>query len=508
MRILPVVLLLACAGAAAAATAPAVLSGTITADAEQFGASVDVHGSTLVVGVPNADVGASPYQGRVYVYELTGGAWILQTELTAPDGTDYDQFGYDVAVSGDVIVAGSEEAPVGPHSSRGAAYVFHRNAGGPGVWGMVKKLVAPEAVGNIAEYGHSVAADGDLIVVGAPKAYSAGRVFVYARDAGGADNWGELADMGIDISDTNAEVGYAVAVQGDVVVAGALRRDANPGQYDNTGAVYVYQRDAGGTDAFGQVARVQPQDAPLYNMLFGSAVSLDAGRLVVGAFGYSAPGSGWGKTYVYDMGAGPDAWTEVAAFQPADGNDYMYSGHAVASLAGNVYTGAGGHDGERGKAYRLQDDAVALAWGEAEAYTASDGAPGDFFAHDVAAQGEWIVIGANQADGGQGAVYVFPAPTVTSAVAAAPAAGVRLLGNHPNPFNPSTEIRFALDRAGPVRLSVHDLRGRAVEVLVDGELSAGDHAVTWAPRDLPSGTYAYRVTAGGAAATGTLLLAK
>jgi len=49
-----------------------------------------------------------------------------------------------------------------------------------------------------------------------------------------------------------------------------------------------------------------------------------------------------------------------------------------------------------------------------------------------------------------------------------------------------------LDRAAPVSLVIYDLAGRAVARLVDGELAAGRHLVTWQPRALPSGTYINR----------------
>lgn len=74
------------------------------------------------------------------------------------------------------------------------------------------------------------------------------------------------------------------------------------------------------------------------------------------------------------------------------------------------------------------------------------------------------------------------------------AGGPRLLQNSPNPFNPSTEIAFTLDRAGPVRLVVYDARGREVARLVDGELASGTHVRTFGGRGLASGVYLYRLS--------------
>jgi len=56
---------------------------------------------------------------------------------------------------------------------------------------------------------------------------------------------------------------------------------------------------------------------------------------------------------------------------------------------------------------------------------------------------------------------------------------VRLLQNSPNPFNPSTTVRFALGRPGSVDLSVYDVQGRLVATLARGWFPSGEHGVTW-----------------------------
>ena len=80
--------------------------------------------------------------------------------------------------------------------------------------------------------------------------------------------------------------------------------------------------------------------------------------------------------------------------------------------------------------------------------------------------------------------------------------------NYPNPFNPATTIVFALPRAAQAVLSVYDVLGRRVAVLVDGVLAAGAYRVAFDARGLPSGVYHYRLQAEGAAQTRAMLLAK
>jgi len=74
--------------------------------------------------------------------------------------------------------------------------------------------------------------------------------------------------------------------------------------------------------------------------------------------------------------------------------------------------------------------------------------------------------------------------------------------NRPNPFNPSTEIRFSLAKQGDVTVKVYDVNGRLVRTLVAGVLPAGPHAVTWKGDDdrgarAASGLYFCRLQAPG-----------
>jgi hypothetical protein len=88
------------------------------------------------------------------------------------------------------------------------------------------------------------------------------------------------------------------------------------------------------------------------------------------------------------------------------------------------------------------------------------------------------------------------------------AGAVTLHRNEPNPFNPATVISFSLPRAGRVSLAVHDLRGRLVSRLVDSDLAAGDHEVTFRGDDLASGIYTYALDVDGSRQVGRMTLLK
>ncbi len=94
-----------------------------------------------------------------------------------------------------------------------------------------------------------------------------------------------------------------------------------------------------------------------------------------------------------------------------------------------------------------------------------------------------------------------------------PSADVVLHAPMPNPFNPSTMIRFDLPVAGGVRLRVHDVAGRLVRTLLDADFPAGSHEAAWDGRDeagraLASGSYFARLSAGGRTRTVRLALVR
>jgi hypothetical protein len=85
---------------------------------------------------------------------------------------------------------------------------------------------------------------------------------------------------------------------------------------------------------------------------------------------------------------------------------------------------------------------------------------------------------------------------------------MELAQNFPNPFNPSTVIGFNLQSSHVTSLTVYDMLGREVAVLVNGSMPAGAHSVTFDASGLSSGTYIYRLEAGGQVLTRRMTLVK
>ncbi len=138
---------------------------------DKFGGSVALHNGTLVVGaVGKADAGS--LSGAAYIYRRDAAGVIVETKVTAGDDAMFDQFGHSVAISGTMIVVGAPFKDDGGTSS-GAAYIYEPDGAGNLT---EQALTASDAVA-FGQFGFSVAISGTTAVVGAPG--NAGAVYVY-----------------------------------------------------------------------------------------------------------------------------------------------------------------------------------------------------------------------------------------------------------------------------------------------------------------------------------------
>ena len=377
-----------------------------------FGWSAAVSGDTAVVGAWTEDAGGSN-AGAAYVFQRDQGGpgnWGEVKKLTASDAQAGDWFGHSVAISGNTAVVGAMKEDAGGNNA-GAAYVFQREEGGANNWGEMKKLTASDAQPD-DHFGFSVAVSGDTVVVGAVfgegAGIEAGDAYIFQRDQDGQDNWGEVAKLTPSDAGAAGRFGNSVAISGDIAFVGAHAED------DWAGAAYVFRRDQGGVNNWGEVKKVTASDAEALDQ-FGWSVAVSGETAVVGAVWEDAAGSQAGAAYVFgrDQG-GSDNWGEMKKLTASDAQADGWFGHSVAVNGNTVVVGAVGEfflGSDVGAAYVFgRDQGSQDNWGEVAKLTASVAAGGDAFGYSVAVSGDTAVVGAYQEDaGGQdaGAVYVF-----------------------------------------------------------------------------------------------------
>ncbi|MCF8259653.1 MAG: serine hydrolase [Melioribacteraceae bacterium] len=141
-----------------------------------------------------------------------------------------------------------------------------------------------------------------------------------------------------------------------------------------------------------------------------------------------------------------------------------------------------------------------------------------FVYHDVASKSTFSVL-VNQRDLDQHSMMLIMGfiktlkdymPTSTGSKATK-SDSFQLNQNWPNPFNPSTNISFTLEKADVIQLNIYSILGEIVKTLVDGELSAGKHSYLWDGKNdsgmaVTSGTYIYHLIAGQVSGSKQMLL--
>ena len=267
--------------------------------------------------------------------------------LVASDAAPGDSFGSGVAISGDTAVVGA--AGVKPS---GAAYVFER-APGSDTWIETAKLTA----GDIDEFGFSVSIDHDLIVVGAVGG-DQGAAYLFGRDQGAAGAWGLIAELTPtdDSRDRVAAFGVAVSISGETVVVGAsLSRVASlpgAGGVIGPGAAYIFEKDQTGSGAWTEVARLVgdpcvsstclPYDT--YYDLFGYSVDISGETVVVGAIqpGVEVNYFATGAAYVFARDPASSQWAKVTTLDlPQHGWDQADPSRVAISGDTAIVSGAG-----------------------------------------------------------------------------------------------------------------------------------------------------------------------
>ncbi|MCP3904824.1 MAG: hypothetical protein GY715_14450, partial [Planctomycetes bacterium] len=223
-------------------------------------------------------------------------------KLTADDAAPSARFGFSVAVSGNTTIVGAYyDDDAGSES--GSAYVFERGHGGTGNWGQVAKITADDAAAG-DHFGVSVSISGDTAIVGATwdddAGSNSGSAYVFERDQGGTGNWGQVAKLTADDAADGDSFG-TVSVSGDTAIVGATMHD-HTGRI-HAGAAYVFERDHGGPDNWGQVTKITADDAATGDA-FGT-VSLSGDTAIVGAHGDDhAGGLNAGAAYVFERDHG------------------------------------------------------------------------------------------------------------------------------------------------------------------------------------------------------------
>jgi hypothetical protein len=370
------------------------------------GTSVAISGNVVAVGAPYGEV--------VSVYMMPSSGWGNMVEtatLTASDGSPGGLFGNSVAIDGNTIIVGD---PYAAPNQSGAVYVFVEPAGGwKGKLTQTAKLSTSEAA-KYGAVGWSVAISGSTIVAGAPYLLNeVGEAFVYTEPAAGWANATETAKLSPSDGQANEEFGISVSASGNAVVVGSPYEAIGANQAQ--GGAYVYVEPASGWRNATQSAKLTASDGQQYDD-FATSVSMIGQTIASGAVGanlaqgavyiFVEPSGGWiNATQSAKLtAAGGNQGDELGASVAAS-NNFVVAGAPWFSHSANDLTSPFFHEGTD---YIFAKPATGWASGTQSAMvTGSDARLGAYLGSSVAINGNIVVSGALFNNYNLGAAYVF-----------------------------------------------------------------------------------------------------
>lgn len=321
------------------------LTASDAASGDSFGAAVSVSGDLAVIGARRDDDGGTD-TGSAYVFRYVGSTWVQQAKLTASDKADYDKFGGAVAVSGDLIVIGCwENDDAGANS--GSAYIFEKPVSGWANMTETAKLTASDAAQG-DRFGFGVSVSGDWVMIGATMDDDTGSVYAFKKPPGGWVNMTETDKFSASDGAANDAFGGSVSVSGTQVVVGAI---ADDDRGSDSGSAYVFAYNG---STWVQQAKLVACDGA-YHGFFGGTVAMSGDLALVGAWGHTDAGADSGSAYLFERNTGgADQWGQFAKFNASDSARYDAFGRVVSLSGDRALIGAYQHDhtiGDAGAAY-------------------------------------------------------------------------------------------------------------------------------------------------------------
>lgn len=261
--------------------------------------------------------------------------------LTTADASWYSSFGEATARSGNWAFVGAPDDQIAGSNYVGSVLVYENTAAG---WVQRQKLTASNGA-LFHSFGHSIAAEGDRVAIGAPDALgnSTGSVVVFRHDG---VSWVEEQILANTTGGGNDWFGWSVDLQGDRIVVGSMyswQPGMTPGSPFHPGAAWVYRHD-GVSWVLEQSLRSSDQD---FYDLFGSAVAIDGNRLVVGARGEGNPIGGGlyhegyiGAAYVFEWNG--VSWVETQKLRASNFEEHAWFGYDLAIDGARILVGSPG----------------------------------------------------------------------------------------------------------------------------------------------------------------------
>lgn len=379
---------------------------------DQFGFCVSIDGGVLAVGaVRDDDAGESSGSAYLFDASLTSTSFGSQLAKLLPvDGAPGDQFGHSVAAGGGVVLVGAifdDDRGV----SSGSAYLFDADPGSPTFGTQLAKLLADDgAPGDL--FGIRAAISDGVAVISTwyddDLGSESGAAYLFGAVPGSPDFGQQLAKLLPDDGAAGDHFGRTVSIGGGVAIVGA-HRDNDLGW--DSGSAYVFDVDPASPSFGQQLIKLLPDDGATGEHFGCCGLDIGGGVAIIGAAGDNDNGTDSGSAYLFDVDPkSPGFGHQIAKLLSSDGavGDNFGGAAAVSDGLGVVSANRDDDNGENsGSAYVFDTDPGSLSLGfEKHKLLPTDGGAGDWFGSVEISNG-LIAIGAIGNEAFSGGVYLF-----------------------------------------------------------------------------------------------------
>ncbi len=453
--------------------------------------------------------------GSTYLFKRTGTSWVQEAKLLPSDGAANDAFGISISISGDYAVVGARWDDDNGGAS-GSAYLFKRTGT---IWAQEAKLLPSDgATGDW--FGHSVSISGDYAVVGAwgddDNGTNSGSAYLYngftlpgVLSVSIPESFGDPGDtlwVPINVSNTDGLgiISSEFKLSYDTSFAAILDVDFQQTMPDSAGWMIEYNAQPGSLwvamsgdvpiDGAGALSYVQfalSEDASvgsgtqliLWPFLFNEGNP--TARVINGSITVGVPAMSLSTDSIL-FDSVPAGSTETIIMNVTNVGqaeliitEFNWSLPVFDVKFSNLNASPGASI----------DVSISFSPTANQTYTDTLEIHSNAGFGYVILEGRGVIVG------------------IKDDFSAVPSEWT-LEQNHPNPFNPVTEISYNVQAATIVTLNVYDILGREVATLVDEVQQPGEYSVMFDAFSLPSGIYFYRLKTGEYSNTKKMLLLK
>jgi len=490
-----------------------------------FGWASAISDNSAIVTAPQKDIGDELSVGSAYYYVLTNEGWKIQQEFTPEGLNQLSNFGISTDINYGHIAVGSLGDPDRGLFS-GAVYIYTYND--TSVTEVQKLTPSDAGIGSQFGYSLDFALEEDILAVSAYQADGAasksGAVYIFEINNDG--DFVETQKLVAEDGQSHDYFGHNLTfLSRDILAVSAYNTD---GASERSGAVYIFEENPEGeweqaaklfdpngssSDLFGY-SLAGTKEVPIPTK---TAAANFYGNLFIGAPGSNHNNGQTGSVYIYEKDP-ENGWsyTYEIVETGAESNDHFGVSLAHDHISG-LFVGASksGLENE-GKIYNYTvgwefnpndfqqipftgNNAETEYYGSKLTTSSAFFNPGFIFASPYQ-----TVDGENNA----GVVEFYVTPITSSEEELSAINRYSLDQNYPNPFNPTTSISYQVKEAGLVKLSVFNVLGQQVHVLVNENQISGSYSVNFNAGNLASGFYFYRLEVNDFVSTRKMMLIK